>query len=170
MGFKLFKSASETFKFIHTYDEAVVRETDEQRANCEKYLETLDRSLLTLRGEPFVWRLRPLTYRILEIAQANVKGRAGVVEGALVVDTPTARELCRLCICGVENWPESEPKFSSFQLYDYDMKILEHEFVDQLPTAFVRELAAVLLDTLFVSPSNKEKGKGEVNKDAVPGN
>lgn len=164
MAFRLIESKTERLRFISTSDDQVIRETPEQELACRKYLETLDESLLTLRGKPVVWLLRPLDQRTLEIAQRNSGSKFAAC------DIPSAREAFRLSVEGAENWPAEFPPIESLLRSECDMVCLDRTFAGKIPVSIVLEGARVLLDTLFDASSGKAKGRGHIQSESTPGN
>jgi hypothetical protein len=147
MGFKLFASRSDRIRFIPSCDDAVVLDTPEQKAAYRQYLETLDEGLLTLRGQPVVFLLRPLDLEVYEIALRNAKGAA--LKG-IFIDPPAARELVRLSVEEIENWPAEWGGQDKAFHFEHRRRVLSPRFSPMLPPGLCAEAAHVLLDSLPV--------------------
>lgn len=166
MGFKLYENKTDRIRFISTCDSSVVRETPDQIAAADKYLDTLDESLLTLRDKPFIWVLRPLTAVVLNTARRNANASAY----GNFVDLPTATELFRLCLEGIENWPKDYPQLDDHWVMEGGEKVVSRALVARIPTPVIHEASHVLMASLFASMPNEPRGKGEVQKEASPKN
>lgn len=145
MAFKLIVSKSDRLRFISSLDPAVDTSTEEQKEQYRKYLEDHDEGRLTLAGKPVVWLLRPLDMATYEHALTYTKGLA--VPG-LYTDAPSARELFRLSVDEIENYPEDWSAKDSVFSWEYRQKCLSDAAVRNLPSGLVREGAAMLLGTL----------------------
>ena len=166
MGFQLYESKTDRIRFISTTDSAVVRDTPEQIANCDKYLDTLDEGLLTLRDKPFVWIFRSLTANTLNIARRN----SAAAQYGNFIDLPTATELFRLSVESVENWPKEYPQLADNMIYEFGGQVLTKDFVARIPTPVIQEAAHVLLQSLFSAMPNEPRGKGELQATVTPKN
>jgi hypothetical protein len=159
MGFRLWARRSDRIRFVSSIDAAVQMDTAERKAAYARYLDDLDEGHLTLTGKPNRLILRPLTQDVYEVALGNV-GATRRESAALGV--VLARELVRLCLEDLEEWPADWGEKRTAYRYEGDALVLIHELAATLPLGLVVEAAKVLQDGLLaLAPKAPELKEGE---------